>query len=504
MPPAVSSSKKITINALSSSLQVIAVSVLYFLLYRYLLVRLGADQLGIWSLVLATASLVNMANFGITTSMVKFVSQYNAEERYDAINKLVFTAFFSMLLFFLVLITLLFFTATFILKKLVDPAHIDIAIKILPFSLCSLFINGLGGVFSSVLDGFQKNYQRNLIYVSSSFLLLILSYLLVPYFKITGVAYAQVIQSLFVLLASFIFSARSFNAKVFLRWNWDKSIFKEIFSYGLKFQVVSLSQLLYEPTTKALLSKFAGLASVAYYEMGARLVNQVRGLIVNANQVIVPVVADAAVKNQAAISKIYSFSMSIVLFITVPLMSGLILFASSVSYLWIGHIEPIFVFTVIILAIGMFFNIMGTPAYYGFMGEGSLNVILVMHLVIAIINLTAGYLLSKIFPMYGAMLGWGIALVIGSSKILLAYQKKKAIPFKTFFVAKDYILIAAGLFAVLFTITFYFFLNKQANANFILFLCLNAAGFCILFAPVLLMNANAKMVVSIMRNMFKK
>lgn len=497
------STKKIAINAVSSSLQVVVVSIIYFLLYRYLLVRIGVSQLGVWSLVLATASLVNMANLGITTSMVKFVAQYRAEEKNTSIDKLVFTAFISMIVFFAVLIAVLYLAASFILKKIVDADHLQIALQILPFSLCSLFINGLGGVFTSLLDGLQKNYVRNLIYVCSSILLLVLSYILVPIYKINGVAYAQVIQAGFVLVVTFILSARYFNARVFFKWSWDKPIFKDIFAYGLKFQVISISQLLYEPTTKMLLSKFGGLSSVAYYEMGSRLVNQVRGLIVNANQVIVPVVANAAVKNKEAIAKIYANSMSIILFITVPLISGLIIFASSISLLWIGHIENAFVFTVIILSIGMFFNIMGTPAYYGYMGEGNLNAILVMHVSLAVINLVGGYLLSKAFPLYGAMLGWGIALVTGSFAILLIYQKSKTITFKSFFSTKDYILTISCLAVTIFAIA-YSFMYTKSTPPAAMFIGVQALIFCVLYIPLLLINKNAKLLLSIAGNMFKK
>jgi O-antigen/teichoic acid export membrane protein len=55
---------------------------------------------------------------------------------------------------------------------------------------------------------------------------------------------------------------------------------------------VSISQLLYEPTTKILLSKYGGLGILGNYEMASRLVNQVRALIVNANQVVIPIIAE--------------------------------------------------------------------------------------------------------------------------------------------------------------------------------------------------------------------
>ena len=175
----------------------------------------------------------------------------------------------------------------------------------LPYSLFSLFTNEVGGVFTSVLDGFQKNYRKNVIYIASSILMLIAGYWLVPKFGITGMAYAQAGQSIFVASSAFVSSLKLINLTSFLRSRWSKAAFKQMFSYGVKFQFISVCQMLYEPTTKALLSKFGGLSLVGFYEMASRLVSQVKSLLVNANQVMVPVIAAALHNNKEEITKIY-------------------------------------------------------------------------------------------------------------------------------------------------------------------------------------------------------
>jgi O-antigen/teichoic acid export membrane protein len=500
----VSSKKRIALNAFTSSMQVLLAGFVYFLLYRYLLNTLGSKELGVWSLVLSTASLATMANFGITAGLVKFIAEYDAKSNRESVNRLIFTAFTTVTAFFGVLIILLYFILNQLLAKIVEPSYVSIARQMLPFSLGTLFINELGGIFTSVLDGFQKNYKRNILYILSSFIFLGGSYLLVPKYHLLGVAYAQIAQSAFVAISAFILASGLFDAKIFTRMSWDKTIFKHIFSYGTKFQLISICQMMYEPTTKALLSKFGGLSILGYYEMASRLVSQVRALIVNANQVVVPVIANAAVTNKTSIGKIYAGSMSIVLFITVPLMTGLIFFAAPVSAVWIGHVEPAFVFSVSVLSVGMFFNIMGTPAYYGFLGEGKLNLILAMHALIAVINLVCGYFLGKAFPGYGAIIGWGIALVIGSSKILLSYQKHHALSFRSFFVWKDYLLLFAGAALTISSFIFFKMLYKGSSHNFIQLSIIEAVLFLILFLPLLIVNKNSKMVFSFIQGFIKR
>jgi O-antigen/teichoic acid export membrane protein len=285
-------SKKISKNIFSSVAQVIVVGLVYLFLYKFLLKVVGVEHLGVWSIILATTSVANLANFGITSGLVKFIADYNSRNLHDKIPKLIFTSFLLIAVFFIVLISIFFLFSKLFLPYFIEPKYLSIATEILPYSLICLFINSLGGIFTSTLEGFQRNYVRNYIIVFSSIILLLASYYLVPIYKLKGVAIAQIIQAVILLIFSFISLKKIVKQKIFNRWLWDKEIFRELLNFGLKFQVISIFQMLNEPITKALISKFGGLAMLGYYEMAARLVNQIRALIVNANQVMVPVIIE--------------------------------------------------------------------------------------------------------------------------------------------------------------------------------------------------------------------
>ncbi len=63
--------RQILINALMSIVQIIIISVVLFILYKFLLKTIGVEQLGIWSLVLATTSVSQIANFGLSGSVFR-------------------------------------------------------------------------------------------------------------------------------------------------------------------------------------------------------------------------------------------------------------------------------------------------------------------------------------------------------------------------------------------------------------------------------------------------
>ena len=415
--------KKIAVNAISASVQVVVVGLAYFFLYKYLINKLGVEQLGVWSLILSTSSIATLANFGITSGLVKFVADFNAKKKHAEIPELIFTAFVSVAGFYAILIAIIYLLASFIIDRIVDKEHIDIALKLLPFSLLSLFINEIGGVFTSVLEGYQKNYLRNIIYVVSTIIFLMVVFYLVPDHGLMGVAYAQVFQAALVMTGAFIFGSKVCGGINLFKLGWNKAIFKQLISYGSKFQLVSIFQIMYEPVTKALLSKMGGLAIVGFYEMASRLINQARAFIVNANQVMIPVVAHAANEGKDEVKSIYAKSLSITLLVASILVSGVIALGSVISLAWIGHYEPMFIFSLNVLGIAIYINILCGPAYFGALGEGKLNLLMISSCIMACLIVVLGYMLGLWLGGTGVIIAWGITLSTGTVVLIYYYQR---------------------------------------------------------------------------------
>ncbi|MCP2619681.1 oligosaccharide flippase family protein [Candidatus Aminicenantes bacterium AC-334-K16] len=116
--------------------------------------------------------------------------------------------------------------------------------------------------------------------------------MLAPKYGLKGVAYARVIQNLIILIFSWFFLRKYLPLLPVFPYKWDKKLFREIVGYGINFQIISVARMLYDPITKALLTKFGGLSLVGYYEMANKLIYQIRSLKVSANQILVPAFAD--------------------------------------------------------------------------------------------------------------------------------------------------------------------------------------------------------------------
>lgn len=422
---------KLFFNSIAAIGQVLIVGIVYLVLYRYLLVTLGIELLGVWSLIIASTSLALIANFGISTSIIKFVATYYARNDFDRLRKLIFTAAVFIIGTYSIISVVILIAGTYVLPHFIEAKYLSIALEILPFSLLSLIINALGGVISSCLDGIQKNYIKSYIVSFSSIVLFALSVLLTPKFGLKGLIFAQIFQAIIVLVASIYYLSKSIKSIFTLQWNWSKSLFKEIINYGIKMQALSFMQMSFEPVTKALLSKYGGLAMVGYYEMASRLVTQLRSLIVSANQVIIPVVAEAKETKETYVKELYIKTFSIVLLFDIVLITGIIITAPIVSFLWIGKIVPFFLFAVVLNSIVAFVNICSNPAYFSYLGEGKLNWLIYSYIAITLLNPILSYFLGIEFNGYGVVVGWNIAFLIGSLLVLFSYHQKNHISLKS-------------------------------------------------------------------------
>jgi len=445
--------RRLFINAIMSLVQIVLVGGVLFFLYRFLLKTIGVEQFGIWSLVLATTSVTQIANLGLSGSVVKFVAKYVARGEYKNVSGVIQTATIS-----LSVIAGLFLLVSYPLIKcvlgLIMPLNsLDYALRILPFALFSLWLTIITSVFQSGLDGFQRIYIRNFLMIGGAVFYALLCFMLAPEYGLMGLAYAQIINKSVILIVSWILIKKILPILPIIPYKWNRNLFKEIVSYGINFQIVSVTTMFYEPITKAFLSKFGGLSMVGYYEMANRMVQQFRALIVAANQVLVPAIADLQEKNSDRIRSIYLTNCNLLLYLALPLYTLIIISIPLISEIWIGHYEKIFVVFGILLSIGWFFNTLNVPAYFANMGTGELRWNVIGTITHGILNPVLGVILGVLFNGFGVVVARFIAISLGGGMVYVAYHLTHRIPLSELFPENSW---AMFVFCIIILLTSFF------------------------------------------------
>lgn len=452
--------RQVLINASMSVVQIIVLSAVLFILYKFLLNTIGVEKLGVWSLILATTSVSQIANLGLTGSVVKFVAKYIAKKDSKNVSELIQTAVISVAVIVALVLIIFFPIIKWILGLVMPESSFHLALTVLPYALFAFWIMTVTSIFLSGIDGYQRIDIRSIFLMVGAIFHLVLCLIFVPVHGLLGLAYAKIIQNISVFCMGWI-TLRKYNKKLpLIPFRWNKELFKEIIGYGVNFQIIAFMRMLYDPVTKALMSKFGGLSMVGYYEMASKMVQKLRSLIVSANRVLVPAIADLQEKIPSKIRNVYIYNYRLLFYLSLPIFSAIIVFTPVISKIWIGHYEKNFMIFSILLAIGWFLNTLNVPAYFSYLGIGKLKYNVLSHIVLGVLNASLGFVLGYFYGGIGVVLGWVISLSIGSSIIYVSYHIIQKIPLKKLIPKEGRFVILSCLLSIGVTLIIYYkFIN---------------------------------------------
>lgn len=419
--------RRIVTNAASSVVQIVVSGATLVILYRYLLETIGVAQLGVWSLVLATGSIVQVANFGLTGSIVKHIAEYDAKGDKRSLAVAVETAAITTAFLGLILMVCAYPAAKYYLAFAMDDQLYQDALEILPLALVAFLVLMVTSIYQSGLYGCQLIVQRNGLLIAESISHLTLCILLASRYGLLGLASARVLQNCITLTASAAFLKSNISTLSIIPYRWDKTQFKEMVGYATNFQIISLLAMLSDPITKALLSRLGGVSMVGYYEMANKFVQLFRSLIVNANQVLVPAFANLGQLQPWRVSELYLKSHRMVIYLALPGFGLLTVCTPLVSELWIGRVEPVFVWSMVLLCVGWFANTVAVPAYFASLGTGEMRINVISHVAMTISNILLAISLGRVVGGLGVVAGWAIALGIGGLSLNILYCNQKSI-----------------------------------------------------------------------------
>lgn len=442
--------KHISNNVFAIVTQVIVSGVVFFVLYRYLYDRLGVEQIGVWSLVLAATSVSRIGDLGLSAGVIRFVAQALGRGDTKRAADVVQTVVLTLGAFMAVLLVICYPLFVLALNYLI-PAHgVPIALSILPYALMSLWVMVVVSVFSGGLDGCLRMDLRSLLMGASHLAYLGFSMLLVPKYGLEGVAMAQLIQSVGLMILLWWMLRRQLMELPFIPLHWKLPVLKEMIGYGVNFQIISVISMLFDPMVKALMSKFGGLEALGYYEMANKLILQGRAMIVEASRVMVPAIAKLQEHDAAKATQLFMISYQLTFYIAVLFYGLLGISITTISILWLGHYQATFIQFALLLNLGWFANTLSVPAYFSNLGWGKLRANMINQIIVVLGSLFVGAALGLNFGGEGVVIGTVISLIVGSVVLLVSHIKQADLHWPTFFIPQDMTkLLMWGIFVTL-------------------------------------------------------
>lgn len=414
-------------NAVANVVQTIVGAALLFAIYHYINTNLGVEQLGVWSVVLATVAVSHLADLGLTGGVTRFVSRDLARLNAERASEVLDTVSLTLMALIGLLLPILYTLGAKILPYLFEGVYLGQALEILPYALFGLWWMMVAAVFHGGLDGCQRMDLRAGLVIAGQVLLLCLAIVLVPTYGLLGLAWAQVVQGVFLAVVGRLLVWRTLPGLPLLPRRWSWSVLKEVLGYGANLQLATIFILLFDAFTKMLMAHFGGPAAAGYFEMASRTVTKIRALIVSANQAIVPHVAALMETEAPGLEKLYRYNMDLLVLFTLPLFSILFAWAGVISWLLIGQYSFEFVFMVAVLGLAWMGNIFTVPAYFINMGSGRIGWNTISHGITGVVNAGLGLVLGHYYGASGVLLAYAVALVVGSGLLYLVFTSMNEI-----------------------------------------------------------------------------
>lgn len=440
--PADFRNKRISRNVVATVTQVLISGVVFFILYRYLYDRIGVEQIGVWSLVLAATSVSRIGDLGLSAGVVRFVAQALGRGDTQRAADVVQTVALTLGVLMAVLLAAGYPLVVLVLGYFL-PAHgVAIALSILPYALVSLWAMVIVSVFGGGLDGCLRMDLRSLLMGFSHLAYLGLTMLLVPTYGLEGVAMAQLIQSVGLMLLLWWMLRRQMKELPLIPLHWKFAVFKEMIGYGVNFQIITIMNMLFDPLVKALMSKFGGLEALGYYEMANKLILQGRALIVEASRVMVPAIATLQEHDASKAKQLFVSSYQLTFYVAVLFYGALGVLLPTISILWLGHYQASFVQFALLLNLAWFANTLINPAYFANLGAGALRSNMIAHTIIGLFTAVIGGGLGARYGGHGVVVGTVISLIMGSMFVLVTYINGVGLKWDKFIIPK-------GMYALL-------------------------------------------------------
>jgi len=248
-------------NSLFSVLRFLVLLPFPLLVVPFMLGKLGDERFGVWAIVALFTSYTQLADFGMGLALTKYVAEYAARQEWQRLDMALNTVFFFYLMVGTILAAAVLLSrhalASFVPH--VSPALMQEIATVIGITAITFAVNLAMGAFNSTLQGMQRMDLTNLTSLGNGIGL----YLgIVVVLLLGGGLIGIAILSLVLALAAGSLNAlmtRCLAPDFRLRWRtFNPGYLRTVLSYSLNIQGGALSELLFDPLSKLVITRFLG------------------------------------------------------------------------------------------------------------------------------------------------------------------------------------------------------------------------------------------------------
>jgi O-antigen/teichoic acid export membrane protein len=423
-------------NSLSSTSGFVLVAVVTFFITPLMVRGLGKNVYGIWSILISITGYFGLLDLGIRTAIVKFVSEYEAGHKYEALrrmNSVTWTLYASIGLFSWVGMVGISFLVPHIFNIEGDPAiNFTLLMAIIGADVFLTF-------FFIIFQGNIAGHQRYDILLRNSTASLLVRAASIWYFLNIGYGvFALSIIALTSNLLGYCLNYLSYKSicppGTLVLGVWDKQELSRIWNYSIKSFITNISDRIIYYSDSIIIGIFLSTESVTFYAIASSLIIYVRQLVLAICGVFIPAVSEANSKGEISeIHRIVVSGTKLVLFALVPISSVLLIIGGDFIRLWMGEGFEQTYYVLVILTIAQLMVLSQYGLAMALYGTSRHGLIAKANILVGALNLIFCLALVRPFGLLGVAIGSALSMAV-LQLYLFPMLRMVSMPFRVFFV----------------------------------------------------------------------
>lgn len=326
-------------NAFSAITGTFVVSLIGFILTPFLVQQLGNNRFGLWTLVFSIVMVTELADFGISQGIQRFVAQHAAKNEYDDVTILTNQAFTTVLgIMVLASIPLMLIDMVLPVLFRVPPEFAQETQWTMGILILTMVVLIPLSVYIGGISGFQRYELVNANWIVYSVLrALALAGCVFFSFPLVAMATALLILALLRLASLVVIFRRLCPGYTFRLHKPNRDFFTRVASYGSRLFTISILGRIIYTSDPYLIGLFMGPVYITYYAIASKWSEVFRIMFSGSLQVCFPTFSHLdTLKDHGAIRDILLNGSRTAFGFGILCASLLILFAAPIVYLWVG------------------------------------------------------------------------------------------------------------------------------------------------------------------------
>lgn len=397
----------------------------------YMISSLGQVEYGLYQLLYATIGYVALLDFGLGSTLTRFILKYKSEGNKEKEN-IIITMCVKLYTIISIVIFLLVFVISTQLDKLypesINAENLSYARELFLVMGATTSVSLLSHALSGVEYAYEKYAYVKGLYVLRQILRVVVIIVLLQFdLNARAVVYADFVITIILAVIDVVYCKFVLHTPIFIG-KWNNAYLKSLFSFSFFVFLQIIITQINNGIDRIVLGRYSCLEYVALYGVVTQLYalfNSIGGVIstITLPKISQVVFADSSVEETTDCCVKYS---RIQLHILAPLIGGFILLGKYFASLWAPQYDATAIYIVALLTIapqilesveGTIFNVMKAKNL-----QATRSLLL---LGVAVVHIALSVGLTQVFPLYGTAIGSCISFVVGNNILSNIYYHKK-------------------------------------------------------------------------------